>query len=306
MDTAEHHTPDGKDGKGERKGEGERERKGKGEGEGAALSEAEEHEAEERKHPRAQVLYETIRREGEYELDRPASALAWSGFAAGLSMGFSLLAQGLLRAYLPEAPWARLIVSLGYCVGFVVVIVARQQLFTENTLTPVIPFLAHKDARTLWKVLRLWSIVLVCNLAGTFAVAAALHSAHAFSDQVRDAFGAIARQAMEGSAAQHFARAVFSGWLIALMVWMLAGASARAFVVIVISYIVGLGDLSHVIAGSTEAVYAALDGELAPVAYFTRFVLPVGLGNVLGGVTLVALLAHAQIAADEKQGSDVE
>jgi formate/nitrite transporter FocA (FNT family) len=304
MDTAEHHAPDRKDGKGE--AEHETKGKGEGEGEGATLSETEEHEAEERMHPRAQVLYEAIRREGEYELDRPASALAWSGLAAGLSMGFSLLAQGLLRAYLPEAPWARLIVSLGYCVGFVVVIVARQQLFTENTLTPVIPFLAHKDARTFWKVLRLWSIVFVCNLAGTFAVAAALHSGHAFSEQVRGAFAAIARQATEGSAAEHFARAIFSGWLIALMVWMLAGASARAFVVIVISYIVGLGDLSHVIAGSTEAVYAALEGELAPLAYFTRFVLPVGLGNVLGGVALVALLAHAQVAADEKGGSDVE
>jgi formate/nitrite transporter FocA (FNT family) len=278
----------------------------KGEGEGAELSESEQHEAEERMHPRAQVLYEAIRREGEYELDRPASALAWSGFAAGLSMGFSLLTQGLLRAHLPEAPWARLVSSLGYCVGFVVVIVARQQLFTENTLTPVIPFLAHKNARTLWKVLRLWGIVLVANLVGTFAVAAALHSNHAFSEQVRGAFAAIAQQATEGSAGQHFARAIFSGWLIALMVWMLAGASARAFVVVVITYIVGLGDLSHVIAGSTEAVYAALDGELAPLAYFTRFVVPVGLGNMLGGIALVALLAHAQVAADKKRGPDVE
>src|SRR3954447_8659191 len=104
-------------------------------GEGETLAEDEQEQAEQRRHPRAQVLYESIRMEGEHELDRPASALAWSGFAAGLSMGFSLLGMGLLRAYLPEAPWSRLVVSLGYCLGFVVVIVARQQLFTENTLT---------------------------------------------------------------------------------------------------------------------------------------------------------------------------
>lgn len=266
----------------------------------ADLTHSERQEVQQRKHPRAQVLYETIRLEGEHELERPASALAWSGFAPGMSMGFSLLAMGLLRSHLPDAPWTRAVVSLGYCVGFVVVITARQQLFTENTLTPVIPFLAHKDAPTFWKVLRLWGIVLVANVAGTLAFAAALHFSGAFPENVRAAFTAIAEEATEGRASQHFVRAVFSGWLIALMVWMLAGASARAFVVVLVTYIVGLGSLSHIVAGSTEALYLVLEGKLAPLAFFTRFLIPVGAGNVVGGTALVALLNHAPVAADSK------
>jgi len=270
------------------------------------LTESEREEVEERKHPRAQVLYETIRLEGEHELDRPASALAWSGLAAGLSMGFSLLTMGLLRAYLPDAPWSRTVIGLGYCVGFVVVITARQQLFTENTLTPVLPFLAHKDLSTFMKLLRLWAIVLVTNLLGTFVFAFALRSSGAFPEEVRNGFAAVAQQAAEGSALEHFVRAVFSGWLIALMVWMLAGATARAFVVVMVTYIVGLGHLSHVIAGSTEVLYAVLDRKLEVADYFTKFLLPVGAGNMLGGIALVAVLNHAPVAADSKGAETAE
>src|SRR4051812_6147559 len=113
------------------------------------LSDEEQEDVEARKHPRAQVLYEAIRLEGEQELNRPAWALAWSGLAAGLSMGFSLVAMGVLRAALPDARWAPLVVYLGYSVGFVIIIAARQQLFTENTLTPVIPLLHNKTRGTL-------------------------------------------------------------------------------------------------------------------------------------------------------------
>lgn len=274
----------------------------------ADLTGSELGEVEQRKAPRTQVLYETIRLEGEHELDRPASALAWSGLAAGMSMGLSLLTMGLLHAHLPDAPWSRAVVSLGYCVGFFVVITARQQLFTENTLTPVIPFLAHKTVQTFFKVLRLWGIVLVTNLLGTLAVAFALHSSGAFSRAVRASFATLAQQAAEGSASEHFVRAVFSGWLIALMVWMLAAASARAFVIVMVTYIVGLGQLSHVIAGSTEVLYAVLDGEVELLSYFTGFLIPVGAGNLLGGIALVAMLNHAPVAADWRgtnNGDDV-
>lgn len=273
----------------------------------AQLTGSERDEVEQRKHPRAQVLYETVRLEGEHELDRPAAALAWSGLAAGMSMGFSLMAMGLLRASLPDAPWTRTLVSFGYCVGFVVVITARQQLFTENTLTPVIPFLAHKDLATFLKVLRLWAIVLTTNLLGTCAFALALQFSGAFSGEVRAAFGTLAAEAIAGSAAEHFVRAVFSGWLIALMVWMLAGATARAFVVVMVTYLVGLGQLSHVVAGSTEALYAVLDGKAEPLSYLTKFLIPVGSGNMVGGIALVALLNHAPVAADSKGASnDIE
>ncbi len=264
-----------------------------------SLSEQEQQDVEARKHPRAQVLYETIRLEGEQELDRPAWALVWSGLAAGLSMGFSMVAMALLRAALPEAPWAKLIVFLGYSVGFLIVIVARQQLFTENTLTPVIPLLHNKTWATLVRVLRLWSIVLGTNLIGTFAFALAVRATGIFPPEVERALARIGQDALAGGFVSHFSRAIFSGWLIALMVWMLAGAQARAFVVVMITYLIGLAQLSHVIAGSTEAFYAVLNGDASVSDYLVHFLLPVGLGNMLGGIALVSALNYAQVAADE-------
>jgi hypothetical protein len=64
----------------------------------------EQKQVEERLAIGANVVHETIRREGEEELKRSASALAWSGLAAGLSMGFSLVAEALFVAYLPDQP----------------------------------------------------------------------------------------------------------------------------------------------------------------------------------------------------------
>src|SRR3954453_5957239 len=118
-------------------------------------------EAEERSSPSAHVVYEAIRKEGRHELERKSSSLAWSGLAAGMSMGFSFLTQGLLRHHLPETAWAPLVTNLGYATGFLIVILGRQQLFTENTLTVILPLLLQKTVRDLVKVLRLWSVVLM-------------------------------------------------------------------------------------------------------------------------------------------------
>jgi formate/nitrite transporter FocA (FNT family) len=266
--------------------------------EGVELTAKEEEQVDEKKQPRAQVLYEAIRREGEHELSRSAAAIIWSGLAAGLSMGFSVIAMALLQVALPDAPWTKLIVNLGYGVGFVTVIVSRQQLFTENTLTPVIPLLKNKDLATLRKVLRLWGLVLTSNLVGTFALAFVLERSAVFPDPVKAAFANIGHAALTGSFGSHLLRGVFAGWMVALMVWMLAGDQSRTFLIFLMTYFIGLGELSHVIAGSTETFYLVCKGDASFLDYGLRFLLPVGLGNVVGGTLLVALLSHAQVAAD--------
>src|SRR4051812_40895415 len=173
------------------------------------LSQHEHEDVAERKHPRAQVLYETIRSEGEEELARPSSALAWSGLAAGLSMGLSFLAMGLFHAALPDARWSKLVSALGYSVGFLVVIVGRQQLFTENSLTPIIPFFQQPSADKALKVLRLWGVVLFANLLGTLAFAFVVQRVPVFPAEVSQALGELGRKALSGSSGSHFVRGIF-------------------------------------------------------------------------------------------------
>lgn len=263
------------------------------------LTTSERKEVARRLRPSATILHETIRAEGELELHRPAAALGWSAFAAGLSMGFSLLAMGVLRAALPAAPWRSLVVNLGYSVGFVIVILGRQQLFTENTLTPVLPLLHNRDRATLFRVLKLWAIVLSANLGGALLFALVAGRTSIFDGGTRAAMSELAVEAIDGGFVHHLLRGIFSGWLIALMVWLLPSAeTARVFIIVTLTYVIGAAHLSHVIAGSVEALYAVSTGAASASAYLTGFLIPVGLGNMLGGMSLVAALTHAEIAAE--------
>src|SRR3954468_11754350 len=138
------------------------------------LSAKEKQDIEGQSRPNAALIHETIRAEGESELERTVSALLLSGIAAGLSMGFSLVVEGLLHASLPDAPWRSLVSSLGYTIGFLIVVLGRQQLFTENTLTPILPLLHNRDGDTFSRVLRLWGVVLAANIVATWAFAAVI------------------------------------------------------------------------------------------------------------------------------------
>src|SRR5689334_23910532 len=122
---------------------------------------------EERAELRTPVIYEIVRRRGDEEMERPAVSLWWSGVAAGLSISFSLLAQGILKLHLPEAAWTHLLTSAGYTVGFLMVVLGRQQLFTETTITAVLPVMAEFSFANLGRMLRMWGIVFAANTAGT-------------------------------------------------------------------------------------------------------------------------------------------
>src|SRR3954470_12183142 len=117
-------------------------------------AQTEQKEIQERSSPSGKIVYKAILKEGEEELDRSSAALFWSGLAAGLSMGFSMIGEALLATYLPDAEWRPLVTKLGYSAGFLIVILGRQQLFTENTLTPVLPLLQRRPGATFRNVMR--------------------------------------------------------------------------------------------------------------------------------------------------------
>jgi formate-nitrite transporter family protein len=264
------------------------------------LDESEQQEVEQRSSVSAKVVYGAIQKEGEDELKRTSDALFWSALAAGLAMGFSLVVEGLLRHYLPDAPWRPVITKLGYSVGFLIVILGRQQLFTENTLTPILPLLTRRSRDVLLNVLRLWGVVLVANLLGALIFAWILGNTNVFDASIRRTFGEIGLEAVKEDFWTTLIRGVFAGWLIALMVWLLPFAEmARIWVIIIITYVVGLAGFAHIIAGSVEAFFVAVTGQVGWDHVLLSFVVPALIGNILGGVVLVAGLAHAQTASDE-------
>jgi formate/nitrite transporter FocA (FNT family) len=265
------------------------------------LTERQEQEAEERISVTALVVHEAIRKEGDEEMRRPMSALAWSGLAAGLSMGFSFLAEGLFQTFLPNALWRPLIVNLGYPLGFLIVIIGRQQLFTENTLTVIIPLLAKRNVATLVMVLRLWSIVLVSNLVGAHIFALVVARTPLMRPEVQSALHDLAVDTANVSFGNAILRGIFAGWLIAMVVWMLAASdSGRIAIIVILTYIVGLAGLTHVVAGSVEVLYLVMIGAKSWLSAIGGYMIPTLIGNILGGVSLVSALNHAQVIAGSR------
>ncbi len=259
-----------------------------------SLTEKQKEQAEKRSAVTASIVHEAVRKQGEEELARPVSALAWSGLAAGLSMGFSFLVQAILWSYSKNA----LIAPLGYTMGFLIVVIGRQQLFTENTLTPIIPLLARRNLATLWAVLRLWAVVFAANIAGAHIFAWVVANTNAIAPEFHEAMNIVAFKAGNVTFSEALVRGIFAGWLIALMVWMIAAVeTGRIWIVVILSYVVALGSFTHIIAGSVEVLYLVMIGARSWGSFVAEYMTPTLIGNVLGGVALVSALNHAQVVA---------
>ena len=263
------------------------------------LSADEEQEVSQSQPPRAAVLHEIIRYQGDQELERTIAALWWSALAAGLSMGLSLMAMGLFYSRLPDSESSQVIASLGYSAGFLAVILARQQLFTENTLTAVLPVMTTPTLINLGRLLRLWGVVLAGNLAGTLLVAWVMLELPIFDSKTDVAFLEVGRKVMKNDISQMFAKGIVSGWMIATMVWMIPSMEhAKIWIIVLITYLMALGDFTHIVVGSVEVSYLVWAGDETWTRFWLEFALPTLAGNIIGGSFIFALISHAQVRSD--------
>lgn len=262
----------------------------------------EDHELEEiesRAPARAPVIFETIRRMGDEELQRPTSSLLVSGLLAGVALGLSVLAEGLLRRHLPDTEWRPLVENFGYTIGFLVVILGQLQLFTENTITAVCPVLDAPRPRIFVALLRLWGLVLIANVAGASIFGVLLHITSPMQPEVWTAILDLSRHALDFGWFETMTRAIGAGWLIALLVWVMPNAAnSKPVMIIIITYLIALADFSHIVAGTTEAMIVVLAGEIAPGEALVDFMLPAFIGNLLGGSVFFTFLAWAQIRVE--------
>jgi formate-nitrite transporter family protein len=269
----------------------------KREGDGPrGADEAEVREVEERSSPPTPVIYEVVRRLGDEEMARPATSLWWSGVAAGLSMGFSLLAQTILHVHLPDAPWRPLVSDLGYSVGFLMVVLSRQQLFTETTITAVLPLMAKPTLENLRRMLLMWGIVLAANLVGTFSAALFYTFTPVITPELREGMLEISRPIASYGWLEMVFKGIAAAFLIAAMVWLLPGAVGAQFhIVTLMTYLIAAGDFMHIVAGSVEAFMLLANGQLGLWHVIYAFMIPVLIGNIIGGTVLFAVLSYAQV-----------
>lgn len=247
--------------------------------------------------PKPSVIYEVIRSEGDHELARPFSALWWSGVAAGLAISTSLMCKGFLVAVLPDAAWTPAISSFGYAVGFLIVILGRMQLFTENTITPVLSLFLEPRRVNFIRTARLWAIVFAANMVGCFVAASLFAVARIVPPVQLAGILEVARHYAEVTPLQHLVWGMPAGFMVASLVWVLPRlqGAGEVLAIVIVTYMIGLGDLSHVVAGSTGLFVAVLVGELGLVDALVTGTLPSLVGNVIGGTGMFAALTYAQL-----------
>lgn len=197
--------------------------------------------------------------------------------------------------------YAHAAAAAGYPLGFIFVILARSELFTENTLEPIISLLHRRDARTLGLVLRLWGLLLLGNLLGAAVVAWVLGRTRAIPASLAPHLARIAERATAGTFGEVFYQAIFAGWLIALLAWLLASTrstGAQLALIWLTTAPIAAFEFRHSIVGSVEAFYRVATGASLLGEMVMGFILPAVLGNAVGGVFLVALLNYGQVAAE--------
>ncbi|MGB7340034.1 MAG: formate/nitrite transporter family protein [Phototrophicaceae bacterium] len=236
-------------------------------------------------------IFQRVAASADEEFGLSIRLLFLGGLAAGLSIGLSFYARAAVMAQTDSA----LVGNLLYPIGFLLIVIGRYQLFTENTLTPVTLVLTRIASVPM--LLRNWAIVLFANVLGAIGLAFLLaytpiFEADAFAEAI-----AIGEHALEASWDALFFKGVMAGWLVASMVWLVHAARdtmSRIVLVFFIMYMVPTADLYHCIIGICEAMFMFFNGlTTLPDAIF-GFFLPVVLGNTVGGVFLVAILNFAQ------------
>lgn len=263
------------------------------------ISKDEIKDVEELATPRTPVIYEVVRRLGDEEMERPLTSLWWSGVAAGLSISFSLLTQAILQTHLPDAPWQPLLTSFGYCVGFIMAVLSRQQLFTESTITAVLPVAANATWENIGRMARLWAIVLAANLAGTLFAALFCTFTPVLPAQLYDGMLTVSRDLLDFSWWDMVFRAIAAGFLMAAMVWLMPGAERTQFhIITLMTWLIAIGGFTHIVAGSMEAYLLVLAGDWAWSQMISDFMVPVLIGNITGGTALFALIAYAQLMSE--------
>lgn len=245
--------------------------------------------------PDAHQIYERVVASAEDELDRTSSALAFSALFAGIAMGLSGLGVATASAILPAGGSAEFVAALLYPLGFVAVILGRAQLFTENTLYPVV--LTLGDRRWLIPTARLWLTVFAANIAGAFLFALLAAESPALEPGFREELARLGDHTSAASFASNFWSGVIGGTAVALVAWLVEASdsgTARFAVIFSLTFLIGLGAYDHCIASAGEVFAGTLEGEVG-IGRCAEWLAAATLGNIAGGVLIVSLLNFAQV-----------
>ena len=234
--------------------------------------------------------------EGKSQIERPILGLLLSSVAAGMIIGFTVLAVAVITSILGSTEGInRVFIALVYPLGFVLCILSRTQLFTEHTATAIYPLL--DGATNIIGALKLWGVVILGNLSGGFVIALLLNGAESVI-AAKQGYILIAEHVLQYDSVSLLVSAVLAGWLMAIGAWTILSThstSSQIMCIYVATFLIGIGGLHHSIAGSVELFIGYLMSPNITLTSITPIILLTLLGNAIGGSIFVALLNYGHI-----------
>lgn len=261
---------------------------------------------------RQQTSYEEITHNqierGETELERPTDGLFLSAISAGLDIGFGPLAMVIFLSLIGASFGhflTEFILANFYSIGFIFVVLGRSELFTEHTATAVFPVLDGRKSLT--DLGRLWAIVFVGNVIGAAIFAGAIVFATPTNLINSTAFAKLAATYTTRGSLVLLVGAVFAGWLMGLVSWLVAAAQStmgRVFFVWLCTALIAFAHFPHSIAGTVEVLMGTFASPAITLVEYGRFLLIATVGNAIGGTVFIALLRYSHVVRSNDDSAD--
>lgn len=259
--------------------------------------------------PDPQEVYDRAADEGRRRLDLPALEQIATGFIAGVTIIFGIVALGVVDALVAArfgSELGTLAGAVAFGIGVVFLVVGRSELFSENFFDPVAAALERGLGRSWWPLLRLWGAILVLNLVGGALLVALLTVEGALPSGAAEILVEVAEEIASTGWEATLVRAVLAGALITLLSYMLSAADGVAARILV-SYLVGvflaLGPFDHVVVSVLHLLFGVWDaGTVGYVDVAANLGLST-VGNLVGGLLLITLTHTAQVRAGRDRSS---
>jgi formate/nitrite transporter FocA (FNT family) len=235
-----------------------------------------------RPEPEVEEAFDRIVDEGCTRLSRPLLALISTGALGGIDIGTGVLAYLLID----HLTGSKVLAGIAFAIGFIALLLARSELFTENFLVPVTAVISRRG--TPRSLLRLWAVTLVANLLGGWLIVWLILTG--LPELKQAAVSAGTHYATLGVSLRSFALAVLAGAVITLMTRMQHATDnlgVQLVPAIVMGALLPIGQLFHCVLDSLFMFAALIAG--APFGYLD-WLSALGwaaFGNIVGGVVLV-------------------
>lgn len=251
-----------------------------------------------------QDKYHEAEGEGAERLNRSRLDLAVTASIAGAEVLFGAITAatvtGFLRPLMGRDP-ASIIGALVFPLGFVLVLIGRSELFTENFFIPITRVLQLDGERgpAIRRLGRLWSLSLIFNLLGALVGALLLSRGGVLPEATLEELRHLAEMKTSRAFAPSFWSAIQAGALMTLLTWLLLSVrefGARIAIIFVVGFVIELHHFNHVIVSAGQTFIAMLSGsEITVHDWLLHNFVPAVLGNTVGGVGLVTGLRSLQV-----------